>query len=171
LRHTIWIKLLFVVEGDRSESQDDFARLIHRLDLVLEPGRGNDSSEFSGGINHYCYFGSTGYGFAVNPGDIACSVRPLLADANLSGVARYPQIADINIVTAAGETGSGVTPDADVARAFVVEERLKAFRDIVVADDVEKERAHPAGHVVVTSRVLIKCAHTCSRVIVAACCR
>jgi len=40
---------------------------------------------------------STGYGFAVNPGDIGRSLCPLLADANLGGVARYTQIADIEL--------------------------------------------------------------------------
>ena len=73
------------------------ASLALSLDLVLEPGRGNDRAEFAGRINHDCYLGSTGYGFAVNPGDIGRSLCPLLADANLGGVARYTQIADIEL--------------------------------------------------------------------------
>jgi len=39
----------------------------------------------------------------------------LLADADLSGVARYTQIADIDIVAPAGKIGSGVTPDPNIA--------------------------------------------------------
>ena len=34
-----------------------------------------------------------------------------------------------------------------------------------MADDIVKQRAHAAGHVVVTNRVLIQCACTCGRVI------
>ena len=73
------------------------ASLALSLDLVLEPGRGNDRAEFAGRINHDCYLGSAGHGFAVNPRDKGRSLCPLLADANLGGVARYTQIADIEL--------------------------------------------------------------------------
>jgi len=82
---------------------------------VLEPGRGNGGSQFAGRSNHYRYLGPTGNRFAVNPGDIGRSLYSLLADADLSGVARYTQIADIDIVAPAGEIGSGVTPDPNIA--------------------------------------------------------
>ncbi len=65
---------------------------------------------FAGRINHDGYLGSTGYGFAVNPGDIGRSLCPLLADANLGGVARYTQIADIDIVAPAGEMAPALLP-------------------------------------------------------------
>ena len=34
----IWIKRALVAEGNWLKGQDGFARLIHRLDLILEPG-------------------------------------------------------------------------------------------------------------------------------------
>src|SRR5260370_22429507 len=40
LRDALGVKLVLVAEGHRFERENRFARLVHRLDRFLEPGRG-----------------------------------------------------------------------------------------------------------------------------------
>ena len=45
------IQLVLVAEGHRFERQDRFARLVHGLDLVLEPARGDKGADLVIGID------------------------------------------------------------------------------------------------------------------------
>ena len=55
LRDAVGVKLVLVAEGDRFEREDRFARLVHRLDRVLETRRGDDRAELTVGIDDYAY--------------------------------------------------------------------------------------------------------------------
>ena len=114
-----------------AEGQDGFARLIHRLDLVLEPGRGNHRSQFAGGINHYCYLGPARHGFAVNAGDISGRLCALLANADLGCVASHTLVANVDVVTACIEVDAGICAHEDVVTAGgETESGIRAHRNI-----------------------------------------
>src|SRR5437016_284462 len=55
LRDAVWIKLVLVAEGHRFQRKDRFARLVHRLDLVLETSGGDGRAELTVGSNDYSY--------------------------------------------------------------------------------------------------------------------
>ena len=44
LRDALGVKLLLVAEGDWFERVNRFAGFVHRLDILLKTGRGNDSA-------------------------------------------------------------------------------------------------------------------------------
>src|SRR6476659_2332048 len=72
LRNTLRIQLFFVAEGDRSEREDSFARLLPWLDLILVAGRGGDCAEVT--IGAYDDRDTIGYRRAIDPGDIGGSL-------------------------------------------------------------------------------------------------
>ena len=74
------------------------------LDLVLETLRGNNRAEVAVAIDNHSY--ATCHGGPMNAGDKGGRgrLRSYCADANRVGFASNTKVADIDIVTAGGET-------------------------------------------------------------------
>src|SRR5438132_1982531 len=100
------------MEGDRLEPENGFARLVHRLDPVLETRRGGCRAKLTGGVylngcaRNCCPIDARNKGFRL------CSAR---ADANRIGFAGNSSVANIDIVIAGGEILTRETAHGDVA--------------------------------------------------------
>ena len=81
--------------------KDRFAGLVHRFDCFLKPCRRSNRAEVTGGINFHS--GSVGNGHPKHTGDKRPCLRSLDANANLTGLARFPAVADIDVVVADSE--------------------------------------------------------------------
>ena len=101
MRDALRVKLVLVAEGHRLKREDRFARLVHRLDLVLETRRGSGRAEVTVGIHDDRY--ASGNGCPADAGDKGGRLRSLRADADGVGLASNARVADIDIVIARGE--------------------------------------------------------------------
>src|SRR5207248_325135 len=112
-------RVVFVAKGHRFQFQDSFARFLHRFDLFLElPCRSRRlSAEPASAVDIHRLDRST-FAHVINTGDKGAVVSNGCADPNLSCVARYSQVADIDIVaTIRGEIGAGISAQPDVVTA------------------------------------------------------
>ena len=102
---------MLVVEGDRFQREDGFARFVHWLDLILETCRGRRHAKLTTAVyvNYRACNCSTN-----NPGDKGSRLGLLIADANCVGLARNTAVADINIVSARGELVARIRAECDV---------------------------------------------------------
>src|SRR5215216_3852345 len=92
----------------------------------------------------------------------------LVADADRASLGSNTNVADIDIVIARGERGTGIKAQPDVVAAAGVVKRVLADGRIGEAVGVVKESLKPARGIIVASRVRRK--RACSRGgIVAAC--
>jgi hypothetical protein len=134
----IGINLFRVMEGNRLERQDRFARFADRSDIVLETLRGGYRAEASIAVYNNacaCDWASTD---ASNKGS---SLGSLYTDADRSRVARPSRIADIDVAVASGEICTGINAQGNVAAArCVVKERPDTLGRVVDAGCVVKER-------------------------------
>src|SRR5437667_872383 len=101
LRDTSRVKLFLVAKRDRFEREDNFTGLIHRLDLVFEPLRGDDGAEMTVGIDDYPYASSDGR--PTNAGDKRMRLSSFCANADVIGLASFTLVANIDVVTAGRE--------------------------------------------------------------------
>ena len=146
---------MLVAEGHRFEREDRFARFVHRFDSVLETRRGDDRAEVAVGVDNYpdppCHR------YPINAGDIGVFVSSFCADADLGQVARETAVADIDIVTASGESATGARAQPDVvATGFITKEGIKTAGRVVTAACVAKECLQAIGRVVVAVDVAVE---------------
>ena len=98
----IGFNLLFITEGDRFKRQNRFARLVHRLNLVLESSRGDKRADLVVGIDVNCP-GRRDRGVNISdPGGVALASNPKNA------------CADTDIATAGGEIIAGIEAQSDI---------------------------------------------------------
>ena len=100
---------MLVVKGHRFESEDCFARLVHRLDLLLETRRGRGDAEVTTVIYDDRYAGR--HRHTENAGDKSVLVSWSRADANRGGL-RGAGIANVDIIIDDGEIYTGIKPTA-----------------------------------------------------------
>src|SRR5882724_5106090 len=185
LWNLIRIKLLLVAKAHWFERKDAFARLVHGLNIVFEARRGGGRAEMTSGIDDYpdasCSRDS------INTRDIGVLVSWFRADADLGRLASDTTIADVDIVTAGGESSTGSDAQSDVvaaggvakegimtagcvvSAACVAKERLQAIGRVVAAVDVAVERAPTVGRVPDARCVAIERLRTVGRVEAALC--
>src|SRR5205823_336622 len=101
LRDAVWIKLVLVAEGHRFQRKDCFARLVHRLDLVLETSGGDGRAELTVGPNDYSY--SPRHSYPRDAGDKCFRLCSARADADGSGLTCHSRVADFDVITAGGK--------------------------------------------------------------------
>src|SRR5882724_12018849 len=168
LWNLIRIKLLLVAKAHWFERKDAFARLVHGLNIVFEARRGGGRAEMTSGIDDYpdasCSRDS------INTRDIGVLVSWFRADADLGRLASDTTIADVDIVTAGGESSTGSDAQSDVVAAgCVAKEGLQAIGRVVAAVDVAVERAPTVGRVPDARCVAIERLRTVGRVEAALC--
>src|SRR5205823_1645029 len=131
----IWIKLVLVAEGHRLQRQDRLARLVHRLDRLLETRRGSSRAQVTGVIDDNPY--TSCHSDSVNASDIGVLVSWFRADANLGRLACNTSIADIDIVVARskGSTSTNSQPNVIAAPAIAIE-RIHPGGRVAAAADV-----------------------------------
>jgi hypothetical protein len=105
---------------------------------------------------------------STNAGDKCVLLGHLLADADLTGLARNTFVADVDIVTACGEINTGARAQGDIAVARgVLKECRKTLGRVVAAGGVEEECLKTLGHVVDAGGVAKQRKTTSGRVLVA----
>src|SRR5205823_4340798 len=111
-----------IMEGDRFQPENSFARLLHRFDRLLETRRGGCRAKLTGGVylnGRACNCRPIDAG---NKGFGLCSGR---ADANRPGFASNASVANIDIVAASGKIPTCGNTQRDVAAtARVINERV-----------------------------------------------
>ena len=110
MRDALLINFLLVTEDDRFEREDGFARLVHRLDLVLVTrGRDCHAKLTTGVHNDYRACNCS----TINPGDkggrlaLRADAVGVPADADGVGLASNTLVTDIDIIIARGEVETG----------------------------------------------------------------
>src|SRR5207302_4135216 len=108
------------MEGDRLEPENGFARLVHRLDPVLETRRGGCRAKLTGGVylhgcaRNCCPIDTRNESFGL------CSA---LADANRIGFTSDTGVANVDIVTTRREIYTCGNPQRGVvATACIIKE-------------------------------------------------
>src|SRR5205823_2040093 len=136
-----------IMEGDRFQPENRFARLVHRLDRVLETRRGGCRAKLTGGVYlngcacNCCPIDAGNKGFGL------CSGR---ADANRPGFTRNASVANIDIVAASGKIPTCGNTQRDVAAtARVINERVNPVGSVMVTGCVVAERTIASARVVV----------------------
>src|SRR4029077_2998422 len=99
----IGFNFLSIMEGHRFKRQDGFTDLVHGLDLVLEPARGNKRAHFVVGIAVNC--------------SAKCDRGVNIFDPSGVALASNPQdtVADTDIATAGGEIAACIEAQSDVS--------------------------------------------------------
>src|SRR5947209_2713991 len=161
------IKLMLVVEGDRFECQDRFARLVHRFDRVLETLRRNDRAELSVRPHNNTY--TRGHGDSADASDKGGPLRASASDADLGLlIGATTSITNIDIVAPGHQSVTRQESDRNVAvTSRVVLYRLETAGCVIDPAVVEQERFTPAGRVVVAGCVIQERIKTYGRVVVA----
>src|SRR5439155_2232030 len=133
LPNPLGIQVMFIMERYRSQREKGFARLVHRLDRVLETLRGDNCAEVTIGIDDYPYASSNGC--STNTGDKRMRVSSFCANADVIGLASFTFVANIDVVTAGGEIGSGGIAQGDVAasRCVIKERKITAGRIVAAS--------------------------------------
>ena len=141
------------MKGHRFKPQDDFACFIHRLNVFLKAARGTHRAQLAGRIDQHRNGVGNARGHPLNAGSKGSRVINV-ADADGAAVAIEAFVADIDIVTACGETGASSRAQCDIAAAGgVAYERVSTAGRVVDADGVVTERTNTVGRVVVASGV------------------
>src|SRR5436305_9865810 len=105
----------------------------------------------------------------ANPCDKCGSLRSLFTDANCVGLARNPQVVNIDVVVAPGEIYAGFVANCNVIVARrIIQKRGQSYGGVVLADAIGEERINPNSRIGVTLSVVPERRSTNSRVIVAA---
>ena len=84
MRDALGVKLVLVAEGYRLQREDRFARLVHRLDCILETLRGDDCAEVAVGIDNDPH--TSGDGDPTNASEISVGLSSYRADADGVGL-------------------------------------------------------------------------------------
>src|SRR5439155_22755257 len=105
LLDALGVVVFLVMESDRFQREDRFARLGHRFDCVLETLRGNDRAELTAITNDYSY--ASGQSDPRNPRDEGSGLCSARADADRVELASNTGVADIDIIAARGEINTG----------------------------------------------------------------
>src|SRR4029077_13658695 len=159
LQHTFWINLPFVTKSHRLEAENCLACIVHWFNFVLETCGGGQRAELARRI--YKYRHSACRSCTSNAGDKSFSMggvhyavqvreRDFVADANDIRLASNTAIADIDIVTAGGETLTGSKAQRDVkAAGCIANECMGTVDSIKVASCVRNKREIAVGSVMV----------------------
>src|SRR5205814_9622415 len=111
LRDTLGIAPVLVMEGDRLEPENGFARLLHRFDRVLKTLRGGCRAKLTGGVylnscaRNCCPIDARITGFCL------CSVRP---DANRFRFTRDTSVSDIDTAVSDRKIRTGSIAQCDI---------------------------------------------------------
>src|SRR5260370_34604944 len=105
LRDAIRVKLVLVAEGHRFERENRFARVVDRLDPVLETFARDDRAQATVSVYDYCYASSNRY--PTDSGDKCGFVSSFLPDADGIGLTCNTRVADVDIAIAGGEVKTG----------------------------------------------------------------
>src|SRR5438552_2694837 len=168
LRDTIRIKLFLIMEGDRLERENRFARLVHRLNRVLEKRRGYGRAKMTTGIYDNCY--TCWNGCPTNPGDKCGSLGSLLADTNCLGFTSNASVAYLDIVTSGGQVKACILAQSHVERTgCIIMERILTVGGVVAAGCVAQERSSTGGRVGVAGCVAVERITTGGRIAAAGC--
>src|SRR2546423_15481664 len=109
---------MLVMEGNRLERENRFARLIHRSNRFLEMPRGDDRAELTVGIDNYSY--ASRDGCPTDASDKGGRLRSVDADVDGTGLALDTMAADIDIVIASDEIYTSIRAQCDVFTAVLV---------------------------------------------------
>src|SRR5438046_2614154 len=160
---------MFIAESDWFQLENRFAGFLHRLDVLLEPGRGGGRAQLSTAVDPDR--NRTANGSAVDTGDIGGRLGSRCANADHARVACYSEVANINVVTLGGEIGSGrgAYPDVMgscgaidegkiaisrvVSPSGVVAQCVATISCVIVAGGIAKERTRSISYAVVAARV------------------
>jgi len=152
LRDAFGIKLVLVAEGDRFERENRFARLVHRLDVVLETLRGKYRAELTVGIYNYPYASCNRC--PANAGDKGGRLGSFGADADGAGLASTTNVADINIVIARSKKKAGCFAQTNVTGAGgVAKKRVKTVGRVIGASGIRGERLKATSRVIAAGGV------------------
>ncbi len=139
LRDALRIKLFLVMECDRLEREDRFARLIHPSDLILEACRRGCPPELTIGVyeNRRTHRSSLSH----NASHVGGRLSSYRADTDGVGLASNTNVPDIDVVVARREIATGEIAQGDVAdTSCVIQERIVAAGRVAVAGCVGEER-------------------------------
>ena len=122
-------QLLLVTEGHRLEREDRFARLVHRLDLVLVAGRGGEGTQVTVSVDHHAY--TARHRFSADPCDIGRLLSAHGADPDRVGLRRHSHIANLDVIaprrqiqSRGGSKGQVAVPGRVVEGALTPSARL-----------------------------------------------
>src|SRR5690349_15604943 len=157
LRDTIFLGPMFIAESHRLERENGIARLVHRLDIFLEPSRRRDDPELAGGgidddmetiINHHI----------VDPGHERPGLYLAISDADGVGLTSHSRVTDINVVTAGSKIDSGETAQGNIRGASaVVIEGERTFGGVLRANGILTESRNAVGSVIIAAGIGVKC--------------
>src|SRR5262249_15370607 len=129
---------LFVMEPNRFEREDRFARPLHRLDPFLEALRRNPNAELAGGIH---LNGNAHNSDTADTSDVRSCLRRFGTDPDGVGLASNTLAAYIDFVVTRGKIATCKIPQCDVAGAgCIIQERIVPGGRVAVAGCVGKKR-------------------------------
>src|SRR6266516_2476252 len=166
------IDFFLVAEGNRFKRKKRFARLAHRLNLLLVAARGHKGSQFAVYIDVHCSVTRDRSVNVADPSGVvgASNTLDALADAHIA-IARGEIKSGANAqggIVAAGIAIEGVKTTGGVAAAGgVALEGGNTVGRIGVTGGVSTERTTAVGRVGATDSVLIERARTVGRVFAA----
>jgi len=162
------LNVTLVVEGNRFEREDRFAGSIHRLNVFLEPARGDLYAELAERVDKDRDAISS-YRLTENAADIAAIGLVSASGSNTDNVISrcYPTAslnsdADVSVARSTSES-LGADGCVDVA-GDIVEQGLKPYSRVVQASGIAKESAVAAGCIGVTLRIANKRIGTVGRI-------
>src|SRR5262249_60077986 len=104
-RSAIGIDCFLIMEGDWLEAVNDFARRVHRLDVIFEAGRGNDRAQLT--IISYKHCRTPYGGLPTDALYIHRLLNRKLADPNRVGLGGNTWTTDIDVVATRSEVNAG----------------------------------------------------------------
>jgi hypothetical protein len=121
-----------VLKRHRFKRQDGFAGFVHRFDFLFESARGAERAELAVGVYDDIYSVGEARCHTTNGGDKGSRLK-FVADADRARLASDTKVADIDIVTARGEIGTGELSKGDVEVAGVAFERIITDGRVIAA--------------------------------------
>src|SRR6266446_612647 len=106
LRDARRVELVLVAKGHRFERQDRFARLVHRLDCILETLRGYGRAKMTTAIYNNCY--TRWNGCPTDASDVSSGLSSYRTDTDRIRLRLKTSAANIDIVTSCGQILTGL---------------------------------------------------------------
>src|SRR5262249_39120195 len=101
LRDAVGVKIVLVPKGHGLKRQNRFARLVHRLDRVLETLRGDDRPEVTAGI--YDNPDPARHRYPADTSDICIGLGSCRPNADRVGFGSDALVSNVDVVTTSGE--------------------------------------------------------------------
>ena len=154
LRNTFRIDFSLVTKRDRLQCENCFTRFIHRLDFILEAGRGSCNAKLT--VRGYHNRGAADPCLTDSSDERTC-LRSLRADADCICVVNNARVADINIIIARTEVEpSGCAQGNVVVARCIVEERACPDAGVVIPRGVIKKGVGSVSRIVLADSVVKK---------------